>query len=122
MYGPYIVLCLSERDFHNALEKINVRKDQRSPWVDTAASAACHTFTREGSMPTCVVCLRDALGTDPITVAGLLVHEAVHVWQAAREALTPTSAPGIELEAYAIQNISQELMRAFRNQIEKGKA
>lgn len=122
MYGPYIVLCLSERDFRTALRELNVPKDRSPAWVDACASAACHTFTREGAMPTCVVCLRDAFGEDPIVVAGLLVHEAVHVWQTAREALTPTSAPGIELEAYAIQNISQELMRAFRDQLKKGKA
>ena len=42
----------------------------------------------------------------------LLVHEAVHVWQQTRVYLGET-APSPEFEAYAIQNISGNLMQAF---------
>ena len=44
----------------------------------------------------------------------LLVHEAVHVWQAFCEDIGEKS-PSDEFEAYSIQSISYELMTAYAN-------
>jgi hypothetical protein len=44
----------------------------------------------------------------------LLVHEAVHVWQYFRDHIGEKT-PSVEFEAYTVQYISGELMRAFRN-------
>ena len=45
-------------------------------------------------------------------VAGLLIHEAVHVWQGYARDLGEDN-PGDEQEAYAIQSIAQELLAEF---------
>lgn len=45
-------------------------------------------------------------------VAGLLIHEAAHVWQMIREDIGE-HAPSPEFEAYSMQCISQELIGAF---------
>jgi hypothetical protein len=48
-------------------------------------------------------------------VAGLLVHEAVHVFQRYCEHIGERR-PGAEQEAYGIQAIAQELMQSFAEQ------
>lgn len=49
-----------------------------------------------------------------IDVAALLVHEAMHVWQAFCEHVGEKS-PSDEFEAYSIQSIFHELMTAYAN-------
>lgn len=46
-------------------------------------------------------------------VYGLLVHEAVHVWQRIMEYIGE-SKPSDEFMAYGIQAIAQELMFAYK--------
>lgn len=121
LVGPYLALCLSEAAFAEALDYLNVPPEQWPKWVSDGAQACAHTFDRGNGDITCVVCLRDWEGVDPVAVAGILVHEAVHVWQTARDALLLGSKPCAELEAYSIQNISQHLMWSFIDQT-KGKA
>ena len=58
------------------------------------------------------MCLEDWRGRHPVEVAGLLVHEAVHIWQQYADRIGEDE-PGREQEAYAIQAISHELMAEF---------
>lgn len=55
--------------------------------------------------------------SDPIDVASVLVHEAVHVWQYVVKATSigedSREKWGTEAEAYAIQNISYFLMSEY---------
>jgi hypothetical protein len=82
------------------------------PWISTPqASATAHHFSNDGSL-LCVVCLRDHEGRDPVEIAGLLVHEAVHAWQEWCD-FYGEKTPGREQEAYAVQAIAQELMAEF---------
>lgn len=107
--GPHLALCLTEGEYVAAVESFGIQSQQA--WL--RKDAATHWFESGGGL-SAIVCLdgRAALGRDPVEVAGLLVHEAVHVWQAYAKQIGEES-PGQEQEAYAIQAISQELMAEF---------
>lgn len=67
-----------------------------------------------------LVVMNDAISGDPVEVVSTLVHEAVHVWQFACEHMGEEK-PGIEMEAYGIQHITRELIRAYGRTMGKGK-
>lgn len=108
--GPYLTLCLSDEEFHGALQDIG--HQDRFPSVNKFADATMHTLENQDGKTVCIVCLRDWKGRNPIEVAGLLVHEAVHVWQGYCIDIGERE-PGKEQEAYGIQAIAQELMAEF---------
>jgi hypothetical protein len=56
----------------------------------------------------------------PIQIAGLLVHEAVHLVQRFCSDIGEHQ-PGAEFQAYATQWISQELMEQYTSQVEFSK-
>lgn len=62
------------------------------------------------------MCVRGWENRDPVEVAGLLIHEAVHIWQEWCEYYGEV-APGREQEAYAVQAIAQELMAEFARRV-----
>ena len=84
------------------------------PWIKNGHSNATAHYldAPDGRGLACIVCLRGHEGRNPVEVAGLLVHEAVHAWQAYADHIGESS-PGTEQEDYAIQAISQELMAEF---------
>lgn len=109
--GPFLTLCLHEHEFHDALRSIKV--GDIGPWLKTPQSqATVHILTNAKGGITCIVCLGQWQGRDPIEVAGLLVHEAVHIRQAYTGHIGERN-PGDEQEAYAVQAIAQELMAEF---------
>lgn len=114
--GPYLTLCLSEKEFKSALKALRI--SENPPWIlnDHADATVHHLFSVKGDQA-CVVCLRDTHGRNPIEVAGLLVHEAVHIWQEYCDYYGERN-PGREQEAYAIQAISQELMAEYARRIQ----
>lgn len=109
--GPYLTLCLTEGEFIAAMRDCGIKRPP--DWIKTEAAQATvhHLSNAEGGL-VCVVCLREWEGRNPIEVAGLLVHEAVHAWQEYAERIGE-HFPGREQEAYAIQSIAQELMAEF---------
>jgi hypothetical protein len=113
--GPYLTLCLFEHEFREALRHLKVAED--IPWIKTPHSqATAHHLRSERGGLTCIVCINDWQGRDPIEVAGLLVHEAVHAWQEYADSIGEHN-PGKEQEAYAVQSIAQELMAEFARRI-----
>jgi hypothetical protein len=108
--GPYLTLCLSEEEFHLVLKHLKV--SAKPDWVSPGAHATMHTFTKDRSASTCVVCLDDYKGRDPAEVVGMLAHEAVHVWQEHCRSINDR-APSDEAAAYGIQSIVQELVAEF---------
>ena len=107
--GPYLALCLSEEEFVAALK--HLRCTEKIKWVNDKADATAHSFDSAHGT-TCIVCIQGWQGRNPIEVAGMLVHEAVHIWQTYAESIGEHN-PGKEQEAYAIQSISQELLAEF---------
>lgn len=114
--GPYLCLCLSEHEYRIALKRIKL--DSSEPWVTQTANATTH-IRHDVPGLAAIVCLGDMEGKSQIEVAGLLVHEAVHVWQEWC-VYYGEMHPGAEQEAYAIQAISQELMAEYARRIKNG--
>lgn len=116
--GPYLALVLDQAEFDSVLRSLKVPGD--FPYVSTPqADATTHHLTTGNGGWTVVVGLRDTATRTPIEVAGLLVHEAVHVWQEYCARLGEHT-PGREQEAYAVQAIAQELMAEYARRINKG--
>jgi hypothetical protein len=86
------------------------------PWIKTphANATVHHAHSDHGQIA--IVCLGDVRDQNPIEIAGLIVHESVHVWQEWCDYYGETN-PGREQEAYAIQSISQELMAEYARRI-----
>lgn len=108
--GPHLCLCLTERDYTAAMRHVGASAE--APWISTPqAHATAHHIRKDGKL-IAVICLSAWQGRNPVEVAGLLVHEAVHAWQEWCD-FYGERAPGAEQEAYAIQSIAQELMAEF---------
>lgn len=115
IYGHYLVLCTQEKMFHDLLNYIDLPKGGWPKWVNTGANATTHTIDHDGKS-ICVVCLpKPPEGVTNIQVAGVLVHEAVHVWQRNMDSIGEDN-PSAEFEAYSIQMIAQNLMEAYVEQ------
>lgn len=108
-------LCLSAADYAREAKRLNA--ENPTNFLIDGKHATTHFFERKegGSGAVAIVCLGEHDEKDPIAVATLLVHEAVHIWQYECE-LMGEDAPGEEIEAYAIQRISDNLMRAYIEQ------
>ena len=116
--GPYLALCLSEAEFRAAIAKLAPPSIPR--WVNAGAHATTHFFDDEHKQTVAVVTMDGWQDRSPIEVAGLLVHEAVHVWQQYCEDIGERR-PGDEQEAYGVQSIAQELMADFAGRFGAGK-
>lgn len=89
----------------------------REPYP-AGADARATTFDSANGQRLVIVTVADRfdkkMRQDPFAVAGLILHEAVHVWQALREEIGEKE-PSREFEAYAIQHISLNLFWAYEN-------
>lgn len=113
--GPYLTLVLSEDEFRAAVKHLGA--SYPGGWIKNAHSQATASFfDRPAGGMAVVVAIRGWEGRNPIEVAGLLVHEAIHIWQR-YAADMGEDRPGDEQEAYAIQSIAQELMAEFSRRL-----
>lgn len=109
--GPYLCLVTTDDEWANALDDLGVK--DRPHWIATPqADATTHSMPNHEGKLSAIVCICGFEGREPVEVAGLLIHEAVHVWQAWCN-YYGERRPGDEQEAYAIQSIAQELMAEF---------
>lgn len=117
--GVYYTVCSTPALFEIALKHIGIAERDRPPFISREnMNATCWEFERPGEKLCKIVCIRAWEGRDAVEVAGLLVHEAVHIWQSICK-LIGEAAPSPEFEAYSIQAIAQELMLEFRKQVAK---
>lgn len=112
--GPNLMLCLSQAEFDRASRQL---KTPRGPWLHETAYATVHHYQNEDNEIAAVVCLRQpSPGVKGADTAAVLVHEAVHIWQAYAEFIGEDK-PGAEQEAYAIQFFSAALLHEYARRI-----
>jgi hypothetical protein len=109
--GSFLALCLDEAAFRVTCKHLRLKTAPPDFIANAWSDASTHYFDG-GHGCTVIVCIRDWQGRNPIEVAGLLIHEAVHVWQEYARRIGERE-PGVEQEAYAVQAIAQELMAEF---------
>lgn len=113
--GPYLTLCLSEEELKHAL------RGMTKHYVAFPESGAlCTTLDHAKTKEVCAVVSVSKHSQEfcnAIEMAGLLIHEAVHVWQEYAQRMGEKS-PGDEQEAYAIQAISQELLAEYARRLD----
>lgn len=108
--GPYLCLVLSPAEHAAAMKHCRVKN--AGEWLAPHADATTHMLEHETYGLTAVVALGPYAHRTGVEIAGLLVHEAVHIWQHYARRMGEHS-PGDEQEAYAVQAIAQELMAEF---------
>ena len=108
---PY-ALCTSQEAFRDELKRLGMEDDE---WLCKGADATTHILTGENGGQAVIVCIPSVPEDDTVDVYSTLCHEAVHVWQTIRKSIGE-KRPGIEQEAYSIQNIARNLMMAYRKQ------
>lgn len=114
--GPYLTLVLSEKELDLTVKKLTKEK-LNFP----ISGATCFTLENNDGDLCAVIALSYKVQNHcgAIEIAGLLVHEAVHVWQAYARDVINERDPSSEQEAYAIQGISQELLAEYARRITK---
>jgi hypothetical protein len=117
--SPYhICLCTTEKAFNKVLKQLKIPKDMWPAFLTETMGACVHTFENVAEdLYTCVVCIRKTKYSKE-EIYPLLVHESVHVLQNVWQFLGEHD-PSDEFEAYAIQNISQNLMLSYKRQTSK---
>ena len=117
--GPYVALVINEKQFNAAMRHCSIPRAERGNWIaNEHSSATVHTLEKPDGKMCCIVALRVQKGIGPNSIVGLLVHEAVHVWQRFVERIGEDH-PSKEFEAYSIQSISQTLIQAYSDLTKK---
>lgn len=114
--GPFYTLVLNEEAYLAAYAHVGAKYPDKVDWKRDGA--AC-SFLRNEQDKLCVIVSYGG-SHEPVEVAGLLVHEAVHVFQEHCRDIGER-APSAEFEAYSIQWISQQLMWSYVEQTQPKK-
>lgn len=113
---PYFTLCLDREAFYSELESLGIGRNRMPPPLhEEHSDATCHFLATKDGQRCCVVFMHVPRTASSVEVAGLLVHEAVHIWQEYAETYKINDAN--ELEANVIQTISQRLMAEYVRQV-----
>lgn len=110
-------LCLNEKDFHAELKRLKVPVHDWPPFLNSQrANATCH-YLENNNNQLAIVCMdyAHAKKRHKVEVYGLLVHEAVHIWQECMDSIGEKE-PSSEFEAYSIQRIAQDLIYSYMEQ------
>lgn len=116
----YYGLCLSEKDFQKELKGLKIPRSEWPSFLGSPhANATLHTFEKGDGILCAIITLGSMKGRSLAQVHAMLVHEAVHLWQAIRENIGE-HRPSAEFEAYSVQTISQRLIESY-DEAKKGK-
>jgi hypothetical protein len=108
--GPYPVqfgFTTKEKDFHLEMKRLEITEEVI--FVREGATAATH-YVWKDELLIIIVALKVPRKTTRAQIYGLLIHEAVHVWQKILDHINEKTAPGREIEAYHIQTIAQAMI------------
>ena len=106
-FPVYFGFCPDKKAWAREMRRMGV-KGEKYPTSD----GRCSTFESDGKVCAIVTINKRCDDKDGNGIIGLIIHEAVHVWQLLMENIGESS-PSSEFEAYAIQAISQELIEAY---------
>lgn len=112
----YYALCTNEKSYHNECKRVGILKKYRNDFISNNKSdATVHYFETKGKT-ICFVCIDKEKvkkeKTSDVEIYGLLIHEAVHIWQEIKLNIGENN-PSQEFEAYSIQCIAQQLIQAY---------
>lgn len=111
-------LCISEKKFRKELKRLKITEN--IPFTLNGANSTVHYFKHTANNDECcIVCLEMDLKIDLLQYYGLLVHEAVHIWQTITDIIGEKNDH--EFEAYCIQRLSQNLFYSYEKLIKKRK-
>lgn len=110
--------CSSQKEYGKILKSLNIEDFVVGHWLKEGKPATTHFWIAPESRVAivCVDLTKESFARDPITLAGILVHEAVHIWQEICDDMGEDRPPA-EFEAYSVQWISQELMWEYARRI-----
>ena len=107
----YFGLCTSERQFRAEKKRLKIKDDVS--FLSCGANATVHFYHTSDRKCMAIVCIPVDKTRDILVTYALLVHEATHIWQEICDNIGEKH-PSSEFEAYGIQSIALELMRAYR--------
>jgi hypothetical protein len=116
------VLVTSAARYRQLMDWMHVPEKDRDTFPDAAVPGKTGGWVsmfepeKKDGMPICMVAIVPTPG-DPAINLSKIVHEAVHVWQNAKQVMSPNWDVGREPEAYAIQRIYDTLMEEYANQV-----
>lgn len=122
--APHYILCLTEADYKKTLAEVLPEDDENynDPWVSEGAQGTCHiVFNVCDSVLICIVCVNPEKGVENSVMYGLLIHEAVHVYNAMRDRNIYLPYADDEFMAISIQAIAQNLIESYVKQTQKTK-
>jgi len=108
-----LALCTDDERYQRFMSAIGV--GQSTVWLQGGCDATTHQLQSPDNHLSIVVCVDAGHTLNPIEIACLIVHEAVHVWQFYVD-YYGEDKPGSEHEAYSIQIITQRLMESYVEQ------
>lgn len=113
--GPYFTLCTTPDLLRRAVRRLTSDPADQPEFPGLGTDAVTTHFERDDDAPAAVVSIKPGSRTTP-ELAGVLAHEATHIWQKYR-CYIGEKDPSPEFEAYAIQSITRRLFEEYERQI-----
>ena len=110
---PCMTLCLSDKEFKRVCRELRAGETE---FIAYGSDGMTHFLRDNEGDSVAVVCISGTDRLNAVEVAGLIVHEAVHVWQHYCM-MIHEHEPASEQEAYGIQSISKSLMAEYARRI-----
>lgn len=114
---PHICLCLTLEEYKRAIAPMGQYLSADQEWCEFGG-ARMHMFENADGQQVCVVCIYPEAIARPAQIAGMLVHEAVHVVQYYMKGIGEKQ-PSDEFQAYTTQWVSQILIEEYARRIQE---